>query len=73
MGSVALEVLPHWLSEDLPVIALYLNAGSRARAARYFLLRGQEKVPKEKAARVSHPYRGALRFSPEAARAQLAG
>ena len=29
----------------------YLDAGSRARAARHFLLRAQEKVPKEKGTR----------------------
>ncbi len=33
--------------------------------ARYFLLRGQEEVPKEKAARLACPA-GSLRFSPRA-------
>ena len=37
---------------------LDFDAGSRARAARYFLLLAQEKVPKEKGTRTTHPLRG---------------
>jgi hypothetical protein len=50
------QKLSCWVGEDLSVLVLYLDAGSRARAAKYFFFaRPKKKYSKRKDARVSHP------------------
>jgi hypothetical protein len=47
-------------------VARCIGSGFRPRTTCYFLLRGQKKLTKEKAAPMSRRYRGPLRYSPGA-------